>query len=967
MSAALRSDAVGKRVHVFWHDEGEWFAGCVQDVDGAEGYFVVYDDGDERWEAPTQLVRFEGDTAGDDDAGGDRVASDEEQEYGDDDEEEEGVMAQPRSSRAPQMLEPPASPSDAYDDDDEDEEENANGGGSGGTVHDNNGHDARVGGDENDGEEEADAKNAYVHGLEDSDGDEDLDERRNQHGGSDSDDGEQSIAMSEVPITFERLRGRVEPSIGARSTESGVRLPARGVLRGKVLFASHLPSLSSSYTRSGGKLALVPPRAFVKIAFVEAGDNASTSASNLMLRCKNALSSTSVAMPSCSPVWNELSGNGHEVDGEFQMQLAPPQAKFSSSTSVKPPPPAWLQLRGDVLFSVYSASGDADNNDVSDGRSRRQVHDFIGQAVLSLPDILREALFVSPTLVRRLPLHSRQGKSLAPSRSNGAMDSEDEGDAMTSTPELVISLEFEPTYSEEVRQRVKAFTPPSTTVLKRSTSARSQPKTSSQQPKQQQKAPSSQQAKRTHTSSSAVNRKKFEKQVDQQNVAFAKRIEWQYERRARLTEHAKAQAKSKYPVPQHGTMKRDHKASSSVNRGKFQQQIRGENRAMAKRLHAIALKNNGDSKLRRADAKGCDVGFDDLDKDKLLACDRREQKLREQDFLMERAQAKYHKQNAVVEEVMALQTDIAELHAQVFAAKASVNRLDILTNKDRHLCKCLRSAVETAATVSSGSSARGGSAQVLKRRSQREKAAVEDDADNSDADVVRQRKELELLKKEAASLDADKQSRSQELRACNQREQELDDEIHRLSAQLRFVQDKQAFQLRMNSKAGAAEQRLVQDMKKKQQLLELSRDEEEQWKLHQAQQELTQLQIAVQVLKERRESPSQLASSSSTSTAACEYLQRKIERQKQKLEQLETEQRHFQHEYEVLMVSGEQDALRRQVHELQQTLFLCQAQHKQIAAAQRHAKFADEKLAMELRKQAFEQQTETDMLFKQRR
>ncbi|TYZ60986.1 hypothetical protein PybrP1_005341 [[Pythium] brassicae (nom. inval.)] len=56
MASPVRLDTVGCRVRVYWADEDEWFAGCVHAVDAADGYFVVYDDGDERWESPMQLV-----------------------------------------------------------------------------------------------------------------------------------------------------------------------------------------------------------------------------------------------------------------------------------------------------------------------------------------------------------------------------------------------------------------------------------------------------------------------------------------------------------------------------------------------------------------------------------------------------------------------------------------------------------------------------------------------------------------------------------------------------------------------------------------------------------------------------------------------------------------------------------------------------------------------------------------------
>ncbi|GAB9466829.1 hypothetical protein Gpo141_00004194 [Globisporangium polare] len=1011
-----RSDAVGKRVRVYWADEAEWFSGHVQDVDEEQGYFVLYDDGDERWEASAQLVEFEE---------GDEQQQQQQQER--DDSGGDACTGQQQLQRtgdhAPRMMEPPASPSGAYDDDrdeeyDDDEHKHTQ------SASDNEGGGGGASGDDADDVERIDLAAAVTRPAQfdpDDDGDSaDSDENGDQRDGSD-DDGEQSIAMSEVPITFERLassRNAAAPPPTSLSTTSArsmtsanpyanVNLPTRGVLRGKVLRASHLPSIPSS-CKATSRQRISSPRAFVKIAFVEAAmggtERASKCANNVMLRCKNALASTSVAQPSRHPVWNDSDTEVGEGDGAFQMQLVPPVSFLKE-------PPAWLQLRGDVLFSVYSTDGGTDQEDEDDDSGRaRHVPDFIGQAVLSLRDILQEVLFgASPHISRHLPLQTRQGKPLTAlggnrSRNTFGSDDDDEDDDETNAPEIVVAFEFEPTFAVDIKQRTtktsRTASQSTRSVstkdrgLTQSVSSRSLASQPKRQDQQQAKAspsskPSSaaqakqQQQKKapppSHTSSSNINRRRFEKQIDQQNVAFAKRIEWQDQRRARRSDQAKAQAKSKAPVPQHGSMKLDHKASSSVNRTKFQQQVRHENRAMEKRLHAIILKDEPKSTSNSSCTSGeqwlpkfSDIAFDALDKDELLARDRRQQRLREQDFLEARAQAKYQQQNQVVEEVLKIQNELAELRAQVFNAKAAVTRLDILNNKDQHLCHCLRSAAESAPTAISGS---GGGGKNIKHKPATTSTTKDSDVSaGGSASVTRQRKELELLLQEASSLISEKQSHAQELKACNQKQQDLDDQVQKLTSQLRFVQNKQAFQQRMNSRTGGAQavQQVAKEMKKKAQLLELSSEEEELWALYQAQQELTQLQIAVQVLRERQNtdtasaSKPQGSSSSSAPAAACEYLEKKINRQKQKLEQLEQEQRHFQREYEALAVSGTQEFLRKQVHELQQTLFLCQSQQKHARVAQRHTKLADEKLTMELQKQVFNEQTETEILFKKK-
>lgn len=1030
--ALFGANAVGQRVRVFWSDEDEWFSGRVEAFDVVQGLFVRYDDGDERWESSDQLVQLEDDSdlvekREDGEHDDNNVASENERDErqqqrsrsrdasrhsdvdeGDTEESEVAQLEVPIShvaDRPPQMMEPPASPSDAYDDEYSDEESKVQ---SDEATHGRRRSDRVTTSDEDDGVEQIDLATAVLADLKQDDSD-----NNNNRSDSDDDDNEQSIAMSEVPITFERIRATRSSTAQPQSTSasnnkravSNAQLPLRGVLRGRVLRASHLPSLSAPIA-SHERHALRPPRAFVKIAFAEASASGAA-ASSLMLRCKHALASTTVAPPSHDPVWNEQhlsSGIGdvsindhdhmdnetlHSGDGAFEMQLVPPPRKATAPNE----PPAWLQLRGDILFSIYSAAHSyADDSDGS--AHRRVVHDFIGQAVVSLRDVLEHALFESLTLTRHLRLQTRQGKPLGRPRfrrsralsgdDNSGSDSDDAKAVGAIAPsELVVAFAFEPTYPDDTRRRTRAT---SVQAKQRASSARSllkdqrsspslasQPKTSDREHKTLSASKAAAAKKTTapsHTSSSAINRRKFAKQVGHENAAFAKRIEWQHERRARRADLAKAQAKSKYPVPQHGSMKRDHKASSSVNRTKFQQQVTSENRAMEKRLHAIALKSEA-KELRSRNA----VGFDDPDKDKALARDRREERLREHDYLAARAQAKYQQQHRVVDDVMTLQSDIAALRAQVFATKASVNRLEILNNKDENLCRCLRSAAESSASSSSVSSTKAPSA---KRTASSRATSASSASTESSASVTRHRKELELLQTEAASLASEMQRVSWELETCNQQEQALDSELARLDAQLCFVQAKQAFQARMRGKGSSSgnELRRAQEMAAKQQHLELSRDEEEQWRLYQAQQELLQLQIAVQVLQQQQNGASGLGAATNSSsasatdraaTAACAYLEKKIAKQQLKLEQLETEQRRLEHEYDALVASGEYEALRKQVHELQQTLFLCQAQRKHVAAAQRHASAADATLQIELQRQAFDQQTETDVLFKRKR
>ncbi|KAF0695149.1 Aste57867_14046 [Aphanomyces stellatus] len=62
MSGSLRpegQDAVGWRVRVFWEDEECWFDGVVTEYTEGKGYFVIYDDGDEKWQETNDIESME--------------------------------------------------------------------------------------------------------------------------------------------------------------------------------------------------------------------------------------------------------------------------------------------------------------------------------------------------------------------------------------------------------------------------------------------------------------------------------------------------------------------------------------------------------------------------------------------------------------------------------------------------------------------------------------------------------------------------------------------------------------------------------------------------------------------------------------------------------------------------------------------------------------------------------------------
>ncbi|OQR94659.1 hypothetical protein THRCLA_08133 [Thraustotheca clavata] len=86
------NDAVGWRVEVYWTDEEEWFAGVITEYNEEQGYYVCYDDGDEKWQesnCPTSM-RFLANTI-DVDTTNDvqnttQINSDQTDNYSDDDE-----------------------------------------------------------------------------------------------------------------------------------------------------------------------------------------------------------------------------------------------------------------------------------------------------------------------------------------------------------------------------------------------------------------------------------------------------------------------------------------------------------------------------------------------------------------------------------------------------------------------------------------------------------------------------------------------------------------------------------------------------------------------------------------------------------------------------------------------------------------------------------------------------------------
>ncbi|RLN73871.1 hypothetical protein BBJ28_00006596 [Nothophytophthora sp. Chile5] len=937
----MDQDRVGKRVRVLWPEEEEWFEGTIREYDDSQGFYVVYDDGDERWEPKEQAMQIE------------------EGEEATDTSSARGLMGTARENdRAPEMMEPPPSPGSGSDGDEEEHEDLPAEHQEPGSSYDSEAEEPTEGQDDQQQENEADQGEEGQN--EEQEGDIDPCDLRNdladakEESPYDSSDNEQSIAASEIPQTFERAS---DSRLGTDSRALMAPVPIKGVLVGRVLRASGLRSDKAPV-----------PSAFVKAAFVKAGDTSSTS---LMLRCKETLSTTAVVRNSNDPVWSEDPSSDQEEDdfgsrsglqtkaehrknGDFRLQLVPPIAPPTNL-------PAWLELSGDLLFTVYMASA-------SGSSSRRGTNEHLGQAAVSLQSLLRDLLSCSPSTTRFMELKSRNGKRLGQVR--GSMSSSFAAEE-AERPELVVSFRFLPTYERSVRQEAAATRSLSKTPSSSKLGSRVAPaKDAFRGNPRQSRALSAKRTPAGHTSSSCVNRRRFEKQVASDNRALAKRLEWKQARRSRYNAEAKAQEKKKVTPPQHGARKHDHKASSGINRTKFVQQVAQENKSLGKRLQTIlGAKQTGDlGSWTTAEAKNSG-SVDYLDRDKTHVLEKRWQRQVELDFLMEKAQTKYQQQNQTVEEVTGLQEEVATLRNEVETLTRTANRLEILNKKDQHVRDCLTRAAAVATGASTPRQANSNS-----KRSRAQSTGVNNSTsinqeDSERSGKPRKEQEWELLIQHQDCLQAEKTRQSQELQALNQQELELNQEIHDRQTQWELAVATQAFHRQMEKPSAVQVQQAIREMKRKQKHLELSQEEEEQWTLYQTHQELKQLKIATQILRDQRaEGPGRVAvtrgTSSSASSAACDYLLKKIGKQKEKIQQLQVavEQRRLDHTS--LLASGGHESLRKRVQELQRLVFLCKTQATHVKRAERLVQRKGEQQDLAFQRQLFHEQTETEILFK---
>ncbi|GMF12803.1 unnamed protein product [Phytophthora lilii] len=932
---------VGKRVRVYWSEEEEWFEGTIQDYDESQGFFVVYDDGDERWEPKGQPMLVEG------------------EEEAQTAENYEVLTTEMGGDRAPEMMEPPASPGSNYEDEydislQEESQQQLESMADGkvdtfpvaseSQQQDDSNRDTEG----NDDYQQDKAANQYD-SIQSKVNHDDT-EVAEDHGNNDgvTSDGEESVAESEMPQTFGKNSTSLPGKRQSTQQPATVPVPTKGLLEGKVLRASGLQTSRA-----------LSPNPFVRVSFVESGDTTHTSA---LLRCKDTLSTTGIIRGSINPVWNEDLSNSfnsgnlqssyrHEdrLNGEFQLELLP---------RIVPPEttPAWHQLPGDVLFTVFSATH-------SSSSSRSGTNEHIGQATVSLRSLLQDLLTTSPFTTRVFELRSRSGKRLGYGNTS-TRSLFDDGRA--DTPTIVVSFRFIPMYDSKTKAKV-----PHPLNSTSSASRIAPPKPSSRASGRLDKYQCAKRLAPSQTSSSSINRRRFEKQIAKDNRSFAKRLEWKEARRTRRSAQEKAQEKKRVTPPQHGARKHGHKASSGINRTKYAQQVAVENKAIGKRLQNILGSDEGarnpENFINWATAEPKNSTNNDyMDRDKVHAQDKRWQRQVELDFLMEKAQTKYQQQNNIVEEVMDLQEIVASLKTQVGTMTKSVLRLDILNKKDQHVRDCLlRAAVTSGSGTTANASPR---LSTLSKNASRVVPSQKSNNDQESAGATRKEQEFELLTQHRDRLRSDKQNLSQELKALNQQELDLDNERIDQQAKWDRAIATQLFHREMDKKNAIQAQKAVQEMKRRHKALELSQEEEEQWTCYQAHQELKQLQVAIQILRDQHgEEPRRLAAtraSSASSSAVCDYLTQKIVRQKTKLNQLQVEVDRRRSIYREMLASGGNESLRKRVQELQRLVFLCKTQATHVKKAERVAQRKGEQVDMEFQRRMFNEQTETEIVLK---
>ncbi|CEG46543.1 uncharacterized protein PHALS_02942 [Plasmopara halstedii] len=730
-------------------------------------------------------------------------------------------------------------------------------------------------------------------------------------------DDDQSVAESDLPQTF------VKTVESVRSTVPTNIHYERGFFKGRVLRAVGLQ------TSQG-----LDPSAFVRISFSKSGSAIPASA---MIRCKETLATTGVIETSANPIWSDVCLKEDDPlshfngDTDFRVELLPRIVLPATKSD-------WYQLLGDVHFTVYSILK-------ADGGSRNRGNEHIGEATISVRSLLQDLLTTCPFTTRVIELRSRGGKRLGhrnvPSRSHS-------NNERVEAPTLTVSFQFIPIHEQETYQDIVGG---SSKVLSVSKSATISCKL--------QKTRSAKQTPPAKTSSSCINRRRFEKQIAKENRSLAKRLELEKACRTRRLAHLQAQEKK--TLPQFGARKHGHKAHAEINRIKFVQKVAEENKEIGRRLQNIhnteGSSCKSDKYLAWAAAETGDSS-NYIDRDKTHAQDKRWQRQVELDYVMEKSQTNYQQQHQIVEEITTLQEAVANLKSQEDKLKKTLSRLEMTNNKKRYVRDRLQ-----AATDSTSSTAKTLPRQVEMLRSKNSVLIRNDKGDQEAGRKTQKEREYELLSKHRECLQADKLKLSQDLKALNQQETELDNEIYNLELKWKYAKATQLFQRRMDKMNAVQVQQAIKDMKRRLKSLEITSEEEAQWAWYQTHQEFMQLQLALQVLRDQNGRNSRCMVKTS-SPAVLESLTKKVEKHKSKLQQLEDDVERVRVDYEAMIVSEGYECLRKRVQELQKLLFLCKSHPTQVIKANRMAQYKGEEADMEFQRRLFHEQTETDIVLK---
>ncbi|OQR81186.1 hypothetical protein ACHHYP_16679 [Achlya hypogyna] len=286
------------------------------------------------------------------------------------------------------------------------------------------------------------------------------------------------------------------------------------------------------------------------------------------------------------------------------------------------------------------------------------------------------------------------------------------------------------------------------------------------------------------------------------------------------------------------------------------------------------------------------------------------------------SQATYVVQLELTTAVAALQHDIAGLHQEVFAAKASLSRYAISNAKDARAVQTLQKAYAQAHAASV-------------KRDANHKPGPSKGPPSVDAPPEKAQ-HLALLEQENAAIVATRQELLRDVRRLHAQEAEVKDALAVLDADFTRVERRRAY-LRNPAVSTDEDQRLLQ----------------------QAWTDMTSLKVHVSALEERL--GCQMAPAVGTSG---EDWAAKLDARRRKEAALVETRDAFRAQYEALVQAKSVETLRASVLEMQHMLLLCEREEKLLAAAMTEADLLVQDAAMDFALHFRAEQTDTDILFK---